>query len=78
MSVPLRVEPAEGVWLDAPAAQIKALGGVLSSDGAFSVARFGTREQAERFATWLEARCYQALPIVAPNEQCESYVMSYR
>ena len=59
-------------------AKVKELGGTLASDGSFSVARFDTREGAEKLSAWLTKQYYQVRSIIAPNNYCKFFVVSYR
>lgn len=59
-------------------AKVKEFGGTLSSDGSFSVARFEAREGAEKLSVWLARQCYQVRPVIAPNNYCKFFVVSYR
>lgn len=64
--------------ISAPAAEVKKLGGTIISSGTFYTAQFDNREDAETFSAWLKRRYYQARTTIAPDAQCNFFLVPYR
>ena len=66
------------VW-DASKSKAKFLGGVLTGRaGSWTTIHFQQEDSAAEFVNWLKKQCYRVRSFKAPDENCQSFVVTYR